>query len=177
MEVAEAASGLHEFNGAPVDQLLPGLLTLTASPAWAQALVAGRPYHDVDALLATSDEQVLGLDVAQIDLALAEHPRIGERAGGGDQLAAARSAREQAAMSSADGALQEQMARGNADYEQRFGRIYLVAATGRSADELLELLQARLGNDPDTELEVVRDELARITRIRLIDMLSRREAL
>lgn len=167
-----AVSGLDEFNGAPADRLLPRLLALTASPAWAQALVAGRPYDDLGALLATSDELVLGLEVTEIDLALAGHPRIGERAGGLDQEAAARSAKEQASMSSADESLQAAMARGNAEYEHRFGRIYLVAASGRSAQELLGLLRARLDNDADTELDVVRGELARITRFRLIDLLA-----
>lgn len=176
MEVAKhAGSGLHEFNASPADRLLPRLLALTASAAWAQALVAGRPYDDVEALRTTSDELVRGLDAAQIDLALAGHPRIGERADTSDQEAAARSAEEQAAMSSADASLHEEMARGNADYEQRFGRIYLVAAAGRRAEELLGLLHARLDNDAGTELDVVRGELARITRSRLNDMLAREE--
>jgi 2-oxo-4-hydroxy-4-carboxy-5-ureidoimidazoline decarboxylase len=64
------------------------------------------------------------------------------------------------------------MTRGNAAYEERFGRIYLVAAAGRSGEELLGLLEERLGNDPDTELDVVRRELARITRLRLSDLLE-----
>ena len=75
-------------------------------------------------------------------------------------------------MSAADGSLRTAMARGNAAYEERFGRIYLVAAAGRSAEELLGLLEARLGNDPGTELGVVRRELARITRLRLSDLLA-----
>ena len=70
-------------------------------------------------------------------------------------------------MSQADTDTQEAMARGNADYEKRFGRIYLVAAAGRSAEDLLAFLRERMGNDPDTELDVVRGELARITRLRL----------
>jgi len=64
------------------------------------------------------------------------------------------------------------MVRGNAAYEERFGRIYLVAAAGRGAEELLGLLHARLDNDPATELDVVRGELARITRLRLSDLLD-----
>ncbi len=74
-------------------------------------------------------------------------------------------------MSHAETDVQEAITRGNAEYEKRFGRIYLVAAAGRSADELLSLLQQRLDNDPATELEVVRGELARISRIRLISEL------
>ena len=160
-------SELAEFNHAPVDILRPRLLSLTAVDEWADGLLAARPYDVLDAVLATSDALVAGLDETQIDSALAGHPRIGERAEGLDEESAARSAKEQAAMSQADTDVQEAITRGNADYEERFGRIYLVAAAGRSADELLSLLRERLRNDPATELEVVRGELARISRIRL----------
>jgi 2-oxo-4-hydroxy-4-carboxy-5-ureidoimidazoline decarboxylase len=161
---------LDNFNGAPAAQLRPRLLALTAAAAWADRLLARRPYVDLTALFDTSDDLVRGLEAGQVDAALAGHPRIGERAAGLDEQTAARSATEQAAMASAGAALKTSMARGNTDYERRFGRIYLVAAAGRSAEELLGLLHARLDNDPDTELQVVRDELARITRLRLGDL-------
>jgi len=165
-------SELADFNQAPVDTLRPRLLSLTAVDAWADGLIAGRPYDDLEAVLATSDAIVAGLDEAQIDAALAGHPRIGERADGLDEESAARSAKEQSAMSQADTGTQQAVNQGNVDYEQRFGRIYLVAAAGRSADELLSLLHERLGNDPVTELGVVRQELARISRIRLTSELE-----
>lgn len=158
------------FDTAPSDDLRPQLLALTASPAWADALLAGRPYGDANALLAASDRLVAALPETEIDAALAGHPRIGERAKEPDQ--AARSAREQSGMASADDELRAAMAEGNAAYEERFGRIYLVAAAGRSAAELLEILRRRLGNDPGTELDVVREQLARITRLRLTDLLA-----
>ncbi len=164
-------SELSDFNQAPVDTLRPRLLSLTAVDAWADGLLAARPYGDLDAVLATSDTLVAGLDEAQIDSALAGHPRIGERAEGLDEESAARSAKEQSAMSHAEADVQEAITRGNADYEETFGRIYLVAAAGRSADELLSLLRERLRNDAATELEVVRGELARISRIRLTNEL------
>jgi 2-oxo-4-hydroxy-4-carboxy-5-ureidoimidazoline decarboxylase len=162
-------SELDHFNGAPARDLRPQLLALTASPGWADEVLARRPFTDVDALLKASDEIVLGLEAPEVDAALAGHPRIGERASGLDEESAARSAREQAGMSSADTSVQAEMASANRDYERRFGRIYLVAAAGRSADDLLAFLHARLGNDPDTELDVVRGELAKITRLRLTD--------
>jgi 2-oxo-4-hydroxy-4-carboxy-5-ureidoimidazoline decarboxylase len=161
-------SGLDRFNEADVDSLRPRLLALTAAPAWADPLLAGRPFGDTGRLLTKSDDLVRDLDDAEVDGALAGHPRIGER--GSD-----RSAREQAGMAGADEALRSAMARGNADYEERFGRIYLVAAAGRSAEELLGLLHARLENDPETELDVVRGELARITRLRLSELLDEEE--
>jgi 2-oxo-4-hydroxy-4-carboxy-5-ureidoimidazoline decarboxylase len=168
-------SALSDFNQAPADTLRPRLLALTAVDAWADGLLAARPYDDLDAVLGTSDAIVSGLDETQIDAALAGHPRIGERADGLDEESAARSAKEQSAMSRADTDVQEEVVRGNADYEERFGRIYLVAAAGRSADELLRLLRERLHNDPDTELEVVRQELASISRIRLTNGLGREQ--
>lgn len=161
---------LARFNDAPAVQLRPRLLALTAAPVWADQLLARRPYAGLADLLDTSDDLVRELDAGQIDAALAGHPRIGDRAAGLDEESAARSATEQAGMSSADATLKSSMARGNTDYERRFGRIYLVAAAGRGAEDLLALLQARLDNDPDTELHVVRAELASITRLRLIDL-------
>jgi 2-oxo-4-hydroxy-4-carboxy-5-ureidoimidazoline decarboxylase len=158
---------LAELNDAAADVLRPRLLALTASPDWADALLAARPFEDLDALLAASDDIIADLDEAQVDEALAGHPRIGERAAHLDDESAARSAKEQAGMAGADTAAQDAMARGNASYEQRFGRIYLVAAAGRSAEELLAFLHERLDNPSDRELDVVRGELARITRLRL----------
>jgi 2-oxo-4-hydroxy-4-carboxy-5-ureidoimidazoline decarboxylase len=161
------------FNQMASEDLRTRLMALTASPVWADALIADRPYAEADDLLATSDRLVTGLSEDEVDAALAGHPRIGEKAGtdlAADQ--ASRSAQEQAGMSSADDRLKQAMAEGNAAYEDRFGRIYLVAAAGRSAEELLAILQNRLGNDPDTELDVVREQLARITRLRLSDLLG-----
>lgn len=167
---------LDELNTAPQAALRARLLALTASPSWADAILAGRPYADLDTLLGTSDEAVLRLDEQQVDAALAGHPRIGETAAGLSPESASRSSREQVAMAHADDSVRAEMARRNVAYEQRFGRIYLVAAAGRSAQELLDVLDARLGNDPDTELAVVRGELARITRLRLTDVLAATES-
>ena len=150
------------------------LLALTASPVWVDEVLRGRPYAALDPLLERSDEVVVALPGSEIDEALAGHPRIGERWSDTDTDtdAAARSAREQSAVTAAGDQLKADLARGNAEYEARFGRIYLVAAAGRSADELLALLRERLANEPDAELDVVRRELARITRLRLGELLG-----
>ncbi len=157
------------LDAANADEAHSLLLTLTASPAWAGAVVAGRPYGDVTTLLDHSDALVAALSEDEVDAALSGHPRIGERAPSLDAGSAARSAREQAGMAEAGDRLKDAMAAANADYEARFGRIYLVAAAGRSAEELLALAEQRQANDPATELDVVRRELARITRLRLAD--------
>ncbi|HEY7009030.1 MAG TPA: 2-oxo-4-hydroxy-4-carboxy-5-ureidoimidazoline decarboxylase [Jatrophihabitantaceae bacterium] len=132
-----------------------------AADAWVDAIVAGRPYPDEDALGAASDKATLDLDDTGLAQALAGHPRIGERVHGGW------SSQEQSGVSGAGGDVRAQLAAANAEYEQRFGHVYLVCATGKSADEMLAICRARLANDPDTEEGVVRDELAKINRLRL----------
>ena len=163
---------LSGFNDGSADELRPRLLSLTDSPLWATTLLERRPYAELADLLAASDEIIRALPEEEVDAALAGHPRIGERAAGLDPEQAARSAREQAGMAAAGDSLQAEMAAGNASYEERFGRIYLVAAAGRSAEDLLAFLQERLHNDAVGELDVVRGELAMITRRRLTDELS-----
>lgn len=168
------ASGLATFNTADASAVRVRLLTVTASRWWAEELIADRPYASFRALLARSDELLQAAGEEEIDAALAGHPRIGERAPAEhfDDESAARSAREQAGVNSADAGQKRELAAVNAAYEQRFGRIYLVAAAGLSASELLAKAQARLGNDPEAELNVVRTELATITRSRLTDWLG-----
>jgi 2-oxo-4-hydroxy-4-carboxy-5-ureidoimidazoline decarboxylase len=165
-------AGLARFNTVPDTALRDELGRLTAAPRWAAELVAGRPYADVRTLLARSDEILAGIDADQVDAALAGHPRIGQRSAHLDAESAARSAGEQAGMNAADAAQVRALAEANAAYEQRFGRIYLVAAAGLSAQQLLERARSRLHNAPGPELDVVRSELATITRTRLTAWLT-----
>jgi 2-oxo-4-hydroxy-4-carboxy-5-ureidoimidazoline decarboxylase len=160
---------LSTFNALPAAEARHALLACCASVAWAGTVAAGRPYEDLDALLAASDATVRDLDWADVAEALAAHPRIGERvaAAGGGGGHAGWSHREQSGVATAGAEAREALAAGNAEYERRFGHIYLVRAAGRSADELLALLYARLGNDEATERAVVRRELAEITGRRL----------
>jgi 2-oxo-4-hydroxy-4-carboxy-5-ureidoimidazoline decarboxylase len=137
------------------------LLACCASPVWAAALIEGGPYDDPAALLATADTALTGLDWSEIEKALAAHPRIGERAAGESQEARW-SRGEQAAVG--DTSI---LAAANAEYERTFDRVFLINATGRSAEEILANLRARLGNDEDTERVVVREELRGIVRLRL----------
>ncbi len=174
VQTSSNAPGLATFNTADPVEVRARLLKLTACPRWAEELVSDRPYPGLDALLALSDELLRAADVDEIDAALAGHPRIGERATAAhfDDESAARSAREQAGVNSADAEQKRELAAANAAYEHRFGRIYLVAAAGLSAAELLAKARARLNNEPEAELEVVRTELATITRTRLTDWLG-----
>ncbi len=103
---------------------------------------------------------------AEIDAALDGHPRIGGRVDNES------SAREQAGVATAGDDVRAALAAGNRAYEDRFGYVYLVCASGRSADELLAILTDRLDNDPETERRVMRNELAKINRLRLQRLLS-----
>jgi len=153
---------LAALNEAPDDDRLRAeLAACCAARSWVAALVAGRPYPDQDALFAASDAATAELTDAGLAEALAAHPRIGDRTG------EAWSRQEQAGMASAGADLHAELAAANAAYEQRFGQVYLVCATGKSAEELLAACRFRLGNDPATERAVVLAELAKISRLRL----------
>ncbi|WP_280491331.1 2-oxo-4-hydroxy-4-carboxy-5-ureidoimidazoline decarboxylase [Nocardia asiatica] len=158
--------GIAAFDALSDDAAYRAVLGCCSSPGFARALVDGRPYRSVEALLDASDTASARLPEAELELALAGHPRIGERP------RSAASAREQAGVRGAADAVRMALAVGNRAYEERFGHIYLVCASGKSAEELLALLDARLRNDPETEREVVREELAKINRIRLRALLE-----
>ncbi|WP_054815525.1 2-oxo-4-hydroxy-4-carboxy-5-ureidoimidazoline decarboxylase [Nocardia arizonensis] len=159
--MTDDAADLTGFNTMPEESAARALLGCCSSPGLVRAILAGRPYADMGELLRTADVALAALPESEIDLALSGHPRIGERA------ESTASAREQAGVAAADGAVRAALAEGNAAYERRFGHIYLVCASDRSGAELLELLTTRLGNDPETERRIVRTELGRINRIRL----------
>lgn len=149
---------LAEFNALPLGHAAAELATCCSSPEWARCLARARPFDSMAALHERADQV---LDEAEIDRALAGHPRIGERS------AHASSRREQAGVAGADAAVLAELAAANRTYEQRFGHVYLVCADGRSGAELLAVLCRRLTNDPATERRVLRTELGRINRIRL----------
>ncbi len=161
---AEPAS-LDRLNTLPAEAARAALLACCSAERWAAGIGSGRPYASVDDLLARSDESVAALSQADLQQALAGHPRIGDRASGPSH-------REQAGVRAADQATIRALAEDNEAYERRFGHIYLVCATGRSGAELLALLRERLGHDPGTEWGVVRRELGKINRIRLLKLLE-----
>jgi 2-oxo-4-hydroxy-4-carboxy-5-ureidoimidazoline decarboxylase len=147
--------------------LMAALHACCASPSWIAAILAARPYLDDEALLATSDAATATLDDADLALALAAHPRIGERAASTPSAEGSWSSQEQSGMNSADADVRARIAEANTRYEQRFDQVYLVCATGLSAEQLLAICLERLDNDPVIERVVVLDELAKIARLRL----------
>ncbi len=157
------------FDVASDDELRARLHSCCAAETWVERMVAGRPYRSEAALYAASDHATLALDADGLAQALAGHPRIGDAPTphGGDRRSAAWSRGEQAGVATADASLLDQLAAANAEYERRFGHVYLVCASGRSAAELLAICRSRLDNDPESERDVVLGELAKINQLRL----------
>ncbi|WP_233507176.1 2-oxo-4-hydroxy-4-carboxy-5-ureidoimidazoline decarboxylase [Jiangella anatolica] len=132
------------------------LLACLSVPRWADDVLAGQPYAGRDALLRAADAAARELTDEELEQALAGHPRIGERGG-------AQSRREQSGVVDAAGRL----AAGNAVYEERFGRVFLIRAAGRDADEILAELDRRLHNDDRTERAETVSNLREIALLRL----------
>ncbi|WP_326569316.1 2-oxo-4-hydroxy-4-carboxy-5-ureidoimidazoline decarboxylase [Amycolatopsis rhabdoformis] len=151
---------LADFNTADAAQVRPALTACLAVPRWVDAVLAGRPYADLEAVV-TASEKATPLGRDEVREAIAAHPRIGEKptSTGAD---ADWSRSEQSGVDNAD-----EFAAANAEYEKHFGHVFLVCAGGRSGAELLANLRSRLGNDPETELDVAGAELAKIAALRL----------
>ena len=129
-------------------------------PRWADEVLAGQPYPDRAALLAAADLAARELGDEELGQALSGHPRIGERGG-------AQSQREQAGVDTTAGDTASRLAAGNAAYERRFDRVFLIRAAGRDAEEILAELERRMGNDDATERAEVVDNLRQIALLRL----------
>ena len=161
---------LEELNAAPADSLVRELLACCDVRRWADAVAGGRPYAGVEELLAAADRAARGLRPAEVERALAAHPRIGERAEGAG-TGAAWSRQEQSGVDR-DAATQRALLEANRAYEERFGRVFLVCATGLTGEEILEALHQRLTNDDSTEDGVVADELRKIALVRLAKLVD-----
>jgi len=157
-------------DGEAAQQILP----CCGSQAWALGMAKRRPIQDEAALTAVSAEIWNRLSVDDWMEAFSKHPRIGERKA--PQSATTRSAswsvQEQKGVASAQDSVLQSLAEANREYETRFGRVFLVCATGKSASEMLELLRRRLQNDEATELKIASEEQCKITEIRLRKWLS-----
>jgi 2-oxo-4-hydroxy-4-carboxy-5-ureidoimidazoline decarboxylase len=152
---------IDELDALPPEEAAAALRACADVDSWVDHLVARRPYDDAEDLYAEAIEAAAEWTDAEVEHALADHPRIGERTDD------AQSSSEQAGMADADADVRARVRAGNAAYEERFGRIYLVRAAGRSAEELLAILEQRLSHDPETELLETKRQLAEIAVLRL----------
>jgi 2-oxo-4-hydroxy-4-carboxy-5-ureidoimidazoline decarboxylase len=162
---------LTRFNALPASVAAEELTACCAAPAWGAAMVAGRPYPDVPTATTAGVAAVAALDWAQLAQSLAAHPRIGELPAG-ERREERWSRREQADVALADERVRTELAEANQAYEERFGHVFLIFASGRTEVEILAAARQRLANDPDTERTVVRGELERIVALRLTRLLS-----
>ena len=144
------------------------------SHRWVEQMIAARPYGSPDRAKREADRIWNALSKEDWLEAFDHHPRIGERSAAVTQGArgAALSSEEQSRVSGAGDDLKAQLARVNADYERRFGFIYIVSAAGKSAEELLRIARERLANDPATELRVAAEEQRKIMQLRLAKLLE-----
>lgn len=152
------------LNGFPADEARAALFRCCGSASWVAGMIARRPWASEPALYADAEATWAGLGRDDVLEAFAQHPRIGARAGQTDDAWARQ---EQARVDDADGETRRALVEANERYLDRFGYIFIVCATGKSAAEMLALLQQRLGNDPERELAIAAGEQARITRLRL----------
>ncbi|MEV8240123.1 2-oxo-4-hydroxy-4-carboxy-5-ureidoimidazoline decarboxylase [Microbacterium testaceum] len=157
---------LHHFNAASTADATAVVRVWADIPGWVDAVVAGRPYADVDALAAYAGDLAAVWSPDDLEAALHAHPRIGAKVAG-DGAEAAASRREQGSMASAADDDVAAIAAGNAAYEERFGRVFLIRAAGRTPSEMRSELERRLGNDPDTETVEATRQLAEIALLRL----------
>jgi 2-oxo-4-hydroxy-4-carboxy-5-ureidoimidazoline decarboxylase len=178
-------AALTTWNALPTQAAERELLSCCASPVWARTVAAGRPYRDLHSVFAASAEALSALPWSEVELALSAHPRIGDRLDGGqpggdrlggEHLGGERdptwSRQEQAGAQHTDAATTAALAAANQAYEERFGHVFLIFATGRTAAEMLIAARTRLANDPVTEQAVVRAELGKIARQRLERLLT-----
>lgn len=160
---------LANWNALPAQEAAQQILPCCGSSAWADAMVTARPFSDLAALCESSDRTWRSLAVSDWLEAFNSHPRIGEssRKPDGKLSSPKWSAQEQQRVSDSAEGTKRALAEANRLYEARFGRIFLVCATGKSAAEILEILRRRLQNDDKTELHVAAEEQRQIIRIRL----------
>lgn len=157
---------LHDFHALDDADATAVARVWADIPGWVDAVVAGRPYADVDALAAYAGDLASAWSPDDLEAALHAHPRIGARVAG-DGAEAAASRREQGSMASAADDDVAAIAAGNAAYEERFGRVFLIRAAGRTPGEMRGELERRLANDPAAETIEATRQLAEIALLRL----------
>jgi 2-oxo-4-hydroxy-4-carboxy-5-ureidoimidazoline decarboxylase len=156
---------LEEFNALPEAEARERLTACLDVPRWVDTVLEGRPYADLGALHTVAGGAAAELDDAELERALDRHPRIGERAGVGHD--AAFSAREQAGVDPADAHVARRIAVGNMAYEERFDRVFLIRASGRTGPQILAELDRRLANDEEAERAETVGQLREIALHRL----------
>jgi OHCU decarboxylase len=178
VELLRAPGVLARWNQLSVDDACQEIMACCGARAWAQGLTNRRPISNREDLLAAADEVWRSLGPADWMEAFRSHPRIGEPGGGngkkkGGQTRSGKwSSEEQNHITGEDAAMRSRLHELNAEYERKFGRVFIVGATGKNAAEILRSLERRLANDDQSELVEAAEQQKEITRVRLKKWLS-----
>ena len=167
MTSSSSTPGLARFNALEERAAVAALHEACASSVWGRGLLARRPFASLADLLAASDAVMAELTTADLAEAMAGHPPIG-RPKPGDPT----SSREQRGMAGASEELRAEMLELNLAYQERFGHVFLICATGRTGEQMRDAVKERIGNSPEQEREIVRTELGKINRIRLAGLVQ-----
>lgn len=162
---------LETFNAASPDAAAAAVRPCADIDGWIDEIVAARPFSSIEQALGFAGEAAHRWTTADVDRALAHHPRIGERASGGSAEAAL-SRSEQAGLGTPDEQTAAALADANAEYEAKFDRVFLIRAAGRSTEEILAECRRRIANDADAEAIEVAGQLREIALLRLEGVLA-----
>jgi len=165
---------LEQLNQTAKEMAEADFLNCCGSPTWARMMTEARPFADVAALLKQAGQIWLNLESQDWLEAFAAHPKIGARKAVSRQSAqfAEWSEAEQSGTQTAADSLREELEKANRLYEEKFGFIFIVCATGKSAEEMLDLCRRRIRNNADSEIRIAADEQRKITEIRLKKLLE-----
>jgi 2-oxo-4-hydroxy-4-carboxy-5-ureidoimidazoline decarboxylase len=165
---------LDAFNALPEPEAQEALTRCCGSRKWVSQMLEQRPFSSVEALYTAARNTWIWLWEVDWQEAFSHHPKIGDIDSLRTRFASTRewAAGEQAGAQSASEETLQALAEGNAEYEKKFGYIFIVCATGKTAEEMLQLLKARLTNDPASELQIAAEEQWKITRLRLEKLLT-----
>jgi 2-oxo-4-hydroxy-4-carboxy-5-ureidoimidazoline decarboxylase len=165
---------LSQLNHLPVAELKAVLFKCCGCTAWVNKMVSVFPVEEMIDLFEDAEEKWYECTVADFKEAFSHHPKIGDASALKEKFAATTewAGNEQAGVNTASEQVLEALAKGNQEYFEKFGYIFIVCATGKSAGEMLALLQERLPNSPDVEIEIAAEEQAKITQLRLEKLLS-----
>jgi 2-oxo-4-hydroxy-4-carboxy-5-ureidoimidazoline decarboxylase len=165
---------LHEFNILPKQQLIEELTKCCGSSAWIKRMLPFIPADDMIELLEDAEEQWWQCSEEDWKEAFGHHPKIGDVESLTKKFASTAqwASGEQSAVNVASKEIIEALAEGNHLYEEKFGYIFIVCATGKSAEEMLLLLQSRLKNNPEEEIKIAAEEQNKITKLRIEKLLE-----
>jgi OHCU decarboxylase len=163
---------LDEFNALPAARAEQTLLDCCGSTHWASRMAARRPFASLNNLCDAEDSTWQNLEPADWLQAFGRHPQIGEKAATGSESSRRWAEGEQTGARIAAENVKASLARGNHTYREKFGYIFIVCATGKSAEEMLALLEQRLQNDSAHELNIAAEQQRLITRLRLEKLLT-----